>query len=198
MAVVRARALAHSAPGRRPFAELGRLNANGHLTVLGVLGEVLDTRCEVSWYLVQLPLRPNGVTGYVRARDVDVGVVHTRIVVDLSEREVVLYRDGRPVMRADAAVGSPETPTPTGRFYVNQRVIAEDASGSWGPGAIGISAFSAVHTYWAQGGPIAVHGTNAPWSIGRAVSNGCLRIDNVVLRRMFAATEAGAPVVIRA
>jgi lipoprotein-anchoring transpeptidase ErfK/SrfK len=63
-------------------------------------------------------------------------------------------------------------------------------------GAIGISAFSNVLTGWAQGGPVAIHGTNEPWSIGRAVSNGCIRLPNPALRRLFRATPAGTPVVV--
>src|SRR2546423_7621812 len=40
------------------------------------------------------------------------------------------------------------------------RLIPTDPSGPYGPGAIGISAFSNVLTGWAQGGPVAIHGTN--------------------------------------
>jgi lipoprotein-anchoring transpeptidase ErfK/SrfK len=80
---------------------------------------------------------------------------------------------------------------------VNQRLIPEDPSGPFGPGAVGISAFSTVLTGWTQGGPIAIHGTNEPWSIGRAVSNGCIRLPNTVLRRLFAEALAGTPVLIR-
>jgi lipoprotein-anchoring transpeptidase ErfK/SrfK len=79
---------------------------------------------------------------------------------------------------------------------VNQRLIPANANGPFGPGAIGISAFSNVLTGWTQGGPVAIHGTNAPWSIGRAVSNGCIRLPNPVLRRVFRATLAGTPVVV--
>jgi len=100
------------------------------------------------------------------------------------------------VLRTRVAVGSPATPTPTGSYYVNQRLIPADTSGPFGPGALGISAFSNVLTGWTQGGPIAIHGTNEPWSIGRAVSNGCIRVPNRTLRRLFAATRAGTPVVI--
>ena len=57
--------------------------------------------------------------------------------------------------------------------------------------------FANVLTGWTQGGPIAIHGTNEPWSIGRAVSNGCIRVPNPVLRRLFKAVPAGTPVVIR-
>src|SRR5437588_24459 len=62
--------------------------------------------------------------------------------------------------------------------------------------AIGISAFSNVLTGWTQGGPVAIHGTDEPWSIGRAVSNGCIRLPNALLRRLFRATPAGTPVVV--
>ena len=96
------------------------------------------------------------------------------------------------------AVGSSATPTPTGSYYVNQRLIPTDTSGPFGPGAIGISAFSNVLTGWAQGGPIAIHGTNEPWSIGHAVSNGCIRLPNATLVQVFREAVAGTPVIIRA
>ena len=142
-------------------------------------------------------MKPNGVEGFVRATAVRVGSVRTRIVVDVSRRRLVFFRRGRAILRTTIAVGSSATPTPTGSFYVNQRLVPTDPSGPYGPGAIGISAFSDVLTGWAQGGPIAIHGTNEPWSIGHSVSNGCIRVRNPVLRRLFAATPAGTPVEIR-
>ena len=126
--------------------------------------------------------------GWVRARKVQRASVRTRITVDLSERRVRLYRRGRLVLTSRAAVGSSATPTPLGRYDVNQRLVPRDASGPFGPGAVGISAFSPVLTGWAQGGPIAIHGTDEPWSIGRAVSNGCIRLPN----RCCGAVQAGA------
>jgi lipoprotein-anchoring transpeptidase ErfK/SrfK len=196
-AVVRARAAAYRRPGRKPFARFGRLNVNRYPTFFRVLAAVRRHDCHASWYRVQLPLRPNGVTGFVRAARVRVGTVHARIVVDVSSRRLTLYRSGRRVLSTPVAVGSRATPTPTGSYYVNQRLIPADASGPYGPAALGISAFSNVLTGWTQGGPVAIHGTNEPWSIGHAVSNGCVRVRNRVLRRLFAATPAGTPVLIR-
>jgi hypothetical protein len=196
--VVTERARAFRRPGQIPLADFGPTNVNGHATVFGVLGAVLGRDCRPEWYRVQLPMKPNGIVGYVPAAELEIGEVHTRVVVDLSERHVTLLRDGRPILEARAAVGAPTTPTPTGRFYVNQRLIPDDPRGPFGPGAVGVSAFSEVLTGWAQGGPIAIHGTNAPWSIGKAVSNGCIRLDNDVLTRLFEATPAGTPVVIHA
>jgi lipoprotein-anchoring transpeptidase ErfK/SrfK len=183
--------------GGRIFARFGRLSVNGVPTVFSIRGVRVDARCRPRSYLVQVPKRPNGVTGWIAATEVRVATVRTRILVDLSERRVTLYRDGRPVLTATAAIGSPATPTPTGSFYVNQRLIPTDRSGPFGPGAVGISAFSNVLTGWTQGGPIAIHGTNAPSSIGKAVSNGCIRLRNPVLRRVFALALGGTPVLIR-
>jgi lipoprotein-anchoring transpeptidase ErfK/SrfK len=189
---------AYRRPGRKSFVRFGRLNQNGVPTVFGVLGKVVDARCRLRWYRVQLPIKPNGITGFVRAADVDIAAVRTRIHVDLSERRVTLFRNGKRVLHAVAAIGSAGTPTPTGRFYVNQRLVPEDTSGPFGPGAVGISAFSEVLTGWTQGGPIALHGTNQPASLGRPVSNGCLRLRNDVIQRIFDAAHAGTPVIIRA
>jgi lipoprotein-anchoring transpeptidase ErfK/SrfK len=196
-AVVRSHATAFRQAGRRPFARFGRLNQNGYPTVFRVLSAVRRSDCRPVWYRVELPLRPNGVQGFVRASAVRVGSVRTRIVVDVSRRLLTFYRRGRVVLRTTVAVGSSATPTPTGTFYVNQRLIPDDPGGPYGPGAIGISAFSNVLTGWAQGGPVAIHGTNEPWSIGKPVSNGCIRVRNPILRRLFAQTPAGTPVVVR-
>ena len=195
-AVARRPMRAYRSPGRRPFARFETLNLNGVPTVFSVVGKI-DGGCTTRWYRVELPVRPNGIVGWIRAADVALEPVDTRIVVDVSARRVVLYRRGREVLRTTAAVGAPATPTPTGRFYVNQRLIPRDPTGPFGPGAIGISAFSDVLTGWTQGGPIAIHGTNEPWSIGRNVSNGCIRVRNPVLRRLFDAVSAGTPVLVR-
>ena len=196
-AVVRSQAAVSSRSGGRVFARFGRLNINRVPTIFAIRGARVDRRCRATTYLVQIPRRPNGVTGWVPARQVDVEPIHTRIVVDLSRKRVTLYRRGKRVLSSTAAIGSNATPTPTGSFYVNQRLIPSDPNGPYGPGAVGISAFSNVLTGWAQGGPIAIHGTNEPWSIGKAVSNGCIRLPNAVLRKLFAQALNGTPVLIR-
>jgi lipoprotein-anchoring transpeptidase ErfK/SrfK len=196
-AIVRSRATVSRRPGTRAFAAFGRLNVNRVPTIFSIRGALVDARCNPRSYLVQIPKRPNGVTAWVAAGQVEVAKVSTRIVVDLSEKRVTLYEDGKLVLSSRAAIGAPATPTPTGRFYVNQRLIPTTKGGPFGPGAVGVSAFSNVLTGWTQGGPIAIHGTNAPWSIGEAVSNGCIRIPNAKLRQLFSETLNGTPVLIR-
>ena len=172
-------------------------NANGVKTVFGVLATRVDRTCRATDYKVQLPVRPNGSTGWVRAADVRLVAVRTRILVDLSQKRITLFRDGRAVLVAAAAIGAPSTPTPTGRFYVNQRLLSNNPIGDFGPGAIGISAFSPVLLHWPQGGPIAIHGTNAPDMIGFAVSHGCLRVRNADIRKLLREAGEGTPVEIR-
>jgi lipoprotein-anchoring transpeptidase ErfK/SrfK len=195
-AIVRSHATAFRRPGRGVLARFGRLNVNGVPVVFRVLAERVDVHCRARWLRVQLPLRPNGAAGWVAAAEVTLARVRTRIVIDVSARRVTFYRDGREVLHATAAVGSSATPTPLGSFYVNQRLVPQDTTGPFGPGAIGISAFSNVLTGWTQGGPIAIHGTNQPWSIGHAVSNGCVRVRNAIVRKLFRLAYAGTPVVI--
>lgn len=184
-------------PGGRPGERFGKLNPNGVPTVFGVVARRVEEDCEPSWYQVRLPRRPNRRLGWVRAADVMVGEVRTRLLVDLSDRRVTLFRSGRRVLSTRAAVGASSTPTPTGTFHVDQRLHSNDPSGPFGPSAVGIAAYSEVLTGWTQGGPIAIHGTNRPDLIGQAVSNGCIRVRNEVVRRIFAETLSGTPVVIQ-
>lgn len=196
---VRAVAEVRTRPGAgRLVGRFDRIDQNGYPTVLGVLSARVTATCEVAWYRVQLPLMPNGRTGWVAAKDVRAFAVRTRIVVDLSTRRLIAYRAGRAVLRASVAVGAPQAPTPVGRYFVDERFLLSDPSGPFGVAALGISAHSDVLRNWVQGGPIALHGTDDPASIGSAASHGCIRLANDAMRRLFAVAPAGTPVVIHA
>ena len=41
-----------------------------------------------------------------------------------------------------------------------------------------------------------VHGTNAPWSIGHAVSNGCIRMTNANIMDLYSRAPVGAKVLV--
>jgi lipoprotein-anchoring transpeptidase ErfK/SrfK len=196
-AVVRTTAVAYSAPGGRALDSFEHIDENGYPTVFGVVGVRTNARCDPTWYRVQLPVKPNGSTGWIAATAVRTYPVSARIVVTLSSRRLVVFRSGRPVFRARVAVGTPQTPTPVGRYFVNERFLLSESNGPFGVAALGISAHSDVLTNWVEGGPIALHGTDEPLSVGSAASHGCIRLANNDMRQLFALAPAGTPVVIR-
>ena len=192
----KARTQVYRRPRGARIARFPKINQNGYPTTFAIVGAIVTRTCDASWYRVKLPMRPNGAVGYVRPADVVVRRVKTRIAVDISARRLSFYRAGKLVLTTPVAVGSSATPTPIGRYYINQRLVPSNPLGAFGPAALGVSAFSEVLTGWVQGGPIGIHGTNQPWSIGRAMSNGCIRVPNATMSRLFAASLAGTPVVI--
>lgn len=186
----------HRKPSGGAFARFGRYNINGVPTVFAALQAVMGAGCKAAWYRVMLPLKPNGQTGYVRARDVNLRPLRTRVVVDLSTRRLTVFDRGKSVFRTKVAIGSRATPTPVGSFYVNQR-FRDDPAGVYGWAAIGISAFSEVLHGWPQGGPVAMHGTNRPSLLGLAVSNGCIRMNNSAVRQLWRLAPTGTPVRVQ-
>jgi lipoprotein-anchoring transpeptidase ErfK/SrfK len=197
-AYAKGRLAARTSPRGKVVRSFGRRNPNGVRTVFGVASVVLDRTCRPRGYEVQLPIRPNGSTGFVSLRKVELRPVRTRVEVDLGAHRLTLYRDGDRVLRTTIGIGAEYTPTPTGSYYVNQMLRADNPGGVYGPAAIGISAYSPTLRDWKQGGPIAIHGTNAPSSVGRSVSHGCIRVQNAVLLRLYRIVSPGSPVVVHA
>ena len=197
-AYAKGRVQVRTSPRGKVLRSFGRRNRNDVRTVFGVASVVLDRMCRPMGYKAQLPIRPNGSTGFVSLRSVELRPVRTRVEVDLAARRLTLYRDGEQVLATTVGIGAEYTPTPTGSYYVNQMLRADNPQGVYGPGAIGISAYSPTLKDWRQGGPIAIHGTNAPSSVGRSVSHGCIRVPNAVLVRLYRIVRPGSPVVVHA
>src|SRR3954454_8127437 len=187
---------ARELPGGPVLARFDIVNQNNFPTLFWVRARKVDASCAAAWYLVQLPLRPNGRTAWVAAWRVKLASVTTRIDVDLSERRLRLYLSGRVRLTTRAGIGAPGTPTPTGRFYVNQILIPPVAGGPFGPAAFGVSAFSPTLRNWTQDGPIAIHGTDDPGAIGAAASHGGIRISDGPPRVLHRPVLAGTPVFI--
>jgi lipoprotein-anchoring transpeptidase ErfK/SrfK len=190
-------ARAYARPGGAVVRSFGNVGIDGGPQVFSVLGRVLGRTCKTEWLHVQLPVRPNGAHGYVHVFAVRLTSVRTRLFVDVARRRLTLVRNGHVLLRAPVAVGTSATPTPRGRFYVKEALLTRDPRGAYGPGALGLSSYSPVLVHWAEGGPIGIHGTDQPWSIGRAASNGCIRVHNAVARRLLRLVPLGTPVVVR-
>lgn len=182
-------------PWHSPFLHLSVADRYGFPTTVSVLER--RQNCQGRWYRVRLAWWPNGTTGWVRSKDVKTTRLHARIVIDVSQHRLYLYKAGRLLLKSSAAIGKPSTPTPLGSFFVTQRFVVSPTTGPYGPRALGISAFSNVLRTWTDGGPIGIHGTNEPFAIGQPVSHGCVRLPNDEIIRLFALTPLGTPVLIR-
>ena len=165
-------------------------------TVLPVLGRRSGAN-GLHWLHVELPGRPNGHTGWISQRSTVVTTTVWHIVVHTSTRLVTVYRNGRPVRTVKAIVGKPSTPTPHGEFFVEEgiRLRATDVGA---PFALALSARSEVLQEF-DGGPgqVALHGlANIGGVLGTAVSHGCVRLDNKMMRWLVVRLGAGTPVTI--
>ncbi len=151
------------------------------------------------WVEVQLPIRPNGQTGWIDASLYEFSETTIRAEVNLSARSVVVYDGTQVIARTAAVVGSSATPTPLGTFFITAKRRNPPAESYIGPWALALSAFSEVHETFGGGLPvIAIHGTNRPDQVGQARSNGCLRIPNDVVTLLAELVPLGAPVIIEA
>lgn len=158
---------------------------------------LLVTGLEPGWVQAYIPVRPNESTAWFPASDVTFSSVPCHIVVSLSARQLVYYCNNAPVFSSTVAPGAPDSPTPTGSYFVSYIVRLTDPSGPYGPWALGLSAFS--NTYYSfDGGPgqIGIHGTDQPWVIGTYASHGCVRLPNSEIAQLAPMVLPGTPVEI--
>ncbi len=176
----------------QPIAPLGA--GSVWLQVRGV--KVVDG---VRWVKVLIPVRPNGSQAWVRASDMTFRRLRVRVVVDLSDRRLYVYRKGRRIASFPVAVGAPSTPTPRGRFALAEEIQTGDPSGFLGPIVMPLTSFSNVLNEYAGGnGRVAIHGTSQPSLIGQRVSHGCIRMTNADIRRLSRWVRPGVSVTVRA
>jgi hypothetical protein len=185
-------------PGAGPFLRLGVGDAYGFPTTVPIVAERLSRNCRPTWFRVRVAAYPNGTLAWIRAGTMATSRLRKRIVVDVSSRRLFLYTRGRLAFSTPAAVGKPGTPTPLGRFYLTQRFVVTSPHGPYGSRALGLSAFSNVLRSWRDGGPVGIHGTNEPFSIGKPVSHGCIRLPERAMVRLFRQVPLATPVIVRA
>jgi lipoprotein-anchoring transpeptidase ErfK/SrfK len=114
-----------------------------------------------------------------------------RIIISIPDRKLALIEDGKVVKIYQTAVGADATPSPTGTFTVIRRVpnptwyhagkvVAPGKNNPVGSRWIGLSEKG-----------YGIHGTNAPGSIGRNVSHGCIRMRNRDVEQLFELVQIG-------
>jgi lipoprotein-anchoring transpeptidase ErfK/SrfK len=143
-------------------------------------------------------MRPNQATGWIRESDVTLGETDYEIVVELSTTTVTLFKAGELVLETASGIGTEETPTPPGQYYVTDPVdLTSEPNGAYGAYALGISGYSEVLLEF-NGGPgqIAIHGTTNPADLGQRVSNGCVRVLNETILEIANQVPVGTPFTV--
>lgn len=126
------------------------------------------------------------------------GKEEMQIVVNIPSRTLGLYQNNELVKEYQVAVGKPATPTPVGNFQitsmeVNPVWIPPNSPSSIVPSGPG----NPLGYRWMEFYPTyGIHGTNAPWSIGQAVSNGCVRMEESAVEELFELVQRGTPVKV--
>jgi lipoprotein-anchoring transpeptidase ErfK/SrfK len=176
---------------------VGTRTPEGTSNILEVIGRRRDGAGAL-WVRVRLAVLPNGTTGWIpRTAIGGLTAVHTHLVVNLGERKATLVREGRVVLRAPVGIGRPGATTPTGSFYIRNR-LSRFASPAYGPVAFGTSARSTDLTDWPAGSYIGIHGTDQPELLPGAISHGCIRMRNADILRLARLMPVGTPVTVRA
>ena len=120
------------------------------------------------------------------------------IVVDKSQNILTLKADGSVFKTYRAATGKASSPTPVGTFNVTNKIVdppwyppsgkmipSGDPKNVLGSRWLGIS----KPTY-------GIHGTIVPDSIGKSVTEGCVRLQNSDVEELFSIVPEGTEVVI--
>lgn len=186
---VAAEVTALDAPDGAPVETFAHPTATGAPLTFLVLAE------EDGWVQVQLPVRPNGTTGWVPVDAVELAAVPYRLEIDTAANELTLVREGVPIRTFSVATGTGDTPTPLGTYYLTE--LLAPTNPGYGPFAYGLSAYSDVLNEFGGGpGQIGLHGTDDEGTIGQDVSHGCIRLANADITALTELLPLGTPVVI--
>lgn len=113
------------------------------------------------------------------------------VVVNKTKRILTLYKDKTVSKKYPIAVGNPPSLTPSGKFSIVSRVINPKW---WGGGyakpVAGGSPDNPLGYRWMGlslngGNQYGIHGNNKPYSIGKNVSHGCIRMINPDVEELF-------------
>lgn len=152
-----------------------------------------------AWLEVALPVRPNGSKGWIRASSVAITEHRFRVVVELAAHRLTLFNDGQVSESFPIGVGTGDTPTPGGEFYIKELLQPPDPTGPYGTYAYGLSGYSDVlQSFNGGSGVVGIHGTNDDSTVGRDVSHGCIRLHNSDIEKLVGILPLGVPVEIRA
>jgi hypothetical protein len=150
------------------------------------------------WIAVRSTTLGNAEVGWARASQLRLLRRPGSLEVDLSKRELTVHTSHGVTDRISVAIGAPETQTPTGDFYVTDKLAGSDFGPYYGCCILALSGRQPnLPQGWSGGDRLAIHGSRTPtW--GQAVSNGCLHADEADLRYLLRTVPLGTSVRIHA
>jgi L,D-transpeptidase catalytic domain len=171
---------------------LGAATEFGGRRVLGVAAR------RGPWLGVVTSERPNGRLAWVhRRRGLRLRRTRYSLHADLSVRRLELRRNGRRVRRLRVAIGARGAPTPPGRYAVTDKLDGSRFGPYYGCCVLALSGHQPnLPPGWPGGNRLAIHGTDAPGTIGTASSAGCLRAADTDLRALMSRVPLGTPVFV--
>jgi lipoprotein-anchoring transpeptidase ErfK/SrfK len=131
------------------------------------------------------------------ARSPEQSPIKRTVLVSLRDRKLAVLEDGKVLASFPVAVGAAVSPSPTGEFEIVNR-ISKPTYYHQGV-VIPPGKDNPIGTRWvglSEKG-FGIHGTNAPKSIGRAASHGCIRLRNRDMETLFTMLRVGDLVEIR-
>jgi lipoprotein-anchoring transpeptidase ErfK/SrfK len=118
------------------------------------------------------------------------------LLISIADRKLAVIENGAVQSVYPVAVGKNSTPSPTGSFLVVDRLT--DPTYYHGHVVVPPGPHNPLGTRWmglSEKG-YGIHGTNAPKSIGKAASHGCIRMSRPDLEELFSHTRVGDVVMI--
>lgn len=153
-----------------------------------------------SWVGVTSALLKNGVVGWLKPARADItrASEDLELEVSLTHRSMALRKGSRTLRTIAVAIGRPGNDTPTGRFAVTDKLAGTSFGPYYGCCVLALTAHQPnTPPGWKGGDRLAIHGTDAPGSIGTPSSAGCLRAGNADLHVLMEKVPLGTQVVIR-
>jgi hypothetical protein len=185
-----------SRPNGRVLTSLGSRTEFGSSRTLSVVRERRGR-----WLGVTTAQLPNGQLGWVDARSGALRYSHApvELEVDLSRRQLLVRRAEVILRRVPVSIGRTDSPTPTGRFAVTDKLPGPRYSSVYGCCILALSGTQPnLPAGWSGGNRLAIHGTPDELSVGGRESAGCLHARGSDLRRLMTVVPLGTPVRIHA
>lgn len=124
------------------------------------------------------------------------------ITINKTKRILTFYENKNVLQKYPIAIGNPPSLTPNGKFAIVSKVI----NPAWGGGGFAKPVKGGVPQNplgyrwmglsYKNGSTLGIHGNNSPYSIGKNISHGCIRMINSDVEQLFTVVPKSAPVWI--